>query len=481
MRFLVPVLSLIGFVVVFQNCGKFSSPHLTALSSEAGPAPARPHMLASDCRFGGGILTSGQSVAAFQNSTVPSGQTCVTEIRTCSEGVLSGSYSYSSCTPAQPNADCLFDGKQIPHGASVSAYLQSTADSGACVSESRRCENGILSGSFVFSSCSSQSSKKDCVFNGQQIFDGEIVKAFPVSSVASGSVCAPEVRTCSNGVLSGAAEFASCAVNGPRSCVLDGQTIANGGNIRAFFSAQPARGMACEAETRTCSDGSLSGTASARTCVETSFNSCSFAGTVVAHGQSVTAYPAPTHPTSCVPQLRQCLDGMLTGANAYASCVVTPEASCRFNGVLIASRDSVTAFKEANPASGTSCERETRTCTNGTLSGSFMSATCQDDKFAEACKTQPTGTSYYAFREEETALNQPCRYEIRTCTSGTASGSFRALSCVTCHDRVDGVLLNPSGTPVCFRAYVNPAGQPTVDLISGTIGGYHNPLVILTR
>lgn len=60
--------------------------------------------------------------------------------------------------------------------------------------------------------------------------------------------------------------------------------------------------------------------------------SCTFRGTSVASGQSVTAYEAPSVLCdSCNPQQRVCSNGVLSGTFQYSSCVTTrpkPPASC---------------------------------------------------------------------------------------------------------------------------------------------------------
>lgn len=45
----------------------------------------------------GGTIPSGQSVTAFQAASVPSNQSCVSQSRICSNGALSGSYQYQTC------------------------------------------------------------------------------------------------------------------------------------------------------------------------------------------------------------------------------------------------------------------------------------------------------------------------------------------------------------------------------------------------
>ncbi len=56
----------------------------------------------NSCTFDGSTVLSGSSVTAYQAPSVPSGSTCTSQSRTCTNGTLSGSYAYSSCTVAAP-------------------------------------------------------------------------------------------------------------------------------------------------------------------------------------------------------------------------------------------------------------------------------------------------------------------------------------------------------------------------------------------
>lgn len=97
---------------------------------------------------------NGQSITAYESSSVAYGQTCTSETRTCNNEALSGSYTYSSCS-VQGAASCTFNGQTIPSGGSVTAYQTSTVTYGnTCTSETRACNNGALSGSYAYSTCS---------------------------------------------------------------------------------------------------------------------------------------------------------------------------------------------------------------------------------------------------------------------------------------------------------------------------------------
>jgi hypothetical protein len=70
---------------------------LTDLIVERAPAPITAPRV---CSLNGTQIPIGQSITAYAQSTVPAGQTCAFEIRTCrQDGTLSGSYGFAACTP----------------------------------------------------------------------------------------------------------------------------------------------------------------------------------------------------------------------------------------------------------------------------------------------------------------------------------------------------------------------------------------------
>jgi len=110
------------------------------------------------CFFDGKSLESGTNVDAYQTSSVPYGDVCTKELRSCQNGVLTGSFTFSNCTVNGP-VSCLFNGKTIARGESVEAFLQSSVPSDQkCTKELRLCENGVLSGSFSNSTCTAADS-----------------------------------------------------------------------------------------------------------------------------------------------------------------------------------------------------------------------------------------------------------------------------------------------------------------------------------
>ena len=160
-------------VNVFWGCngnGQINSDQICPSASNGGATGTYPSCICNNggtytsdtnscslasCTFNGNTIASGNSVTAYQSSSVSYGQSCVSQTRTCTNGTLSGSYTYGSCTVDAP-ASCTFNGVTIPSDNSVTAYSASTAVSPVTcpsISQTRVCSNGVLSGSYTYESC----------------------------------------------------------------------------------------------------------------------------------------------------------------------------------------------------------------------------------------------------------------------------------------------------------------------------------------
>ncbi len=216
------ILVLVCFLP-FQNCGQgyetFTSSSESQNSCEGEtcmpvitePVIKEPTVL--QCLFNGSVLADGASVEAYQVSV--SASCAQKETRTCSGGVLSGSFGFASCStlPESKNS-CLFNTRTIAHDATVGAYLSSRVVYGqVCMQEQRRCNDGILSGTYTRSSCSVDAPLA-CTFNGQTVAHNSSVVAYASGTVSFGATCVSSNRTCTNGVLGGntAHSFAACTV-----------------------------------------------------------------------------------------------------------------------------------------------------------------------------------------------------------------------------------------------------------------------------
>ncbi|MEK9704319.1 MAG: hypothetical protein VW829_20045, partial [Deltaproteobacteria bacterium] len=123
--------------------------------NQIGDSETLLSLLASDssCFFDGVELQNNTSVQAYESSSVPFGESCQVQSRTCQDGKLSGTYAFSACT-VDAASSCSFNGVTVAHGDSVGAYESSIVGSNqSCQSETRVCDNGILSGSYTSSSC----------------------------------------------------------------------------------------------------------------------------------------------------------------------------------------------------------------------------------------------------------------------------------------------------------------------------------------
>ncbi len=387
------LLSFLSVLIIpFQNCGKVQfkqmelSEKQASLASTASVASDIPLDKIPECKFNGVTVPDGQSRTAFQNSKVPFQKVCVSEERTCSKGILSGSYNFSSCTNTEP-ASCLFNGVTISHGGEVRVYNSSVVEFGkSCLdnSEIRKCSNGVLSGSFNFATCSATAAQS-CLFNGVTVLSGNQTMAYQNSTVAFGQTCKSEIRLCDNGNLSGSFNNGSCQIGQPASCSFNGKTIAHGESVAAYAVSTVAYGQSCtkQSESRICNNGILSGQNTFGSCQVDQPAACLFNGKTIAHGETVAAYAVSTvafgQLCSDQSESRTCSNGVLSGQNTFASCQVNQPAACLFNGKTIAHGEIISAFKAASVPYNVACSSEKRTCSNGQLSGSNEFASCVNE------------------------------------------------------------------------------------------------------
>lgn len=204
------VVALSAIVVFFQNCSPVAFQNSEVASSGQPEIPII-HPEAPRCLFDGQEFAEGQTVTAYQSSTVPYGQACISETRICKDGAFTGSYPFSQCSAGAAES-CLFNGQTIAHGEKITAYSTSTVPfGGTCVAQERVCNNGSLSGSYSFGTCS-VGAPKSCLFNGQTVAHGQSAMAYQQSTVPYGQSCVSQARVCNNGVLSGSYTNSTCAV-----------------------------------------------------------------------------------------------------------------------------------------------------------------------------------------------------------------------------------------------------------------------------
>lgn len=155
-----------------------------------------------------------------------------------------------------------------------------------------------------------------------------------------------------------------------------GTTIVHGGYV---YAAKASTAAQCEWETRTCSNGALSGTYQYQNCtttVQSDVNNASCTapwGATVLHNSTILAYQASSA-VQCASEYRSCQNGTLSGGYQYPACSVQeaapnqPASSCTLDGVTKNNGESYT-FYAATVAEKCSEVAQTRTCQSGVFSG----------------------------------------------------------------------------------------------------------------
>ena len=166
----------------------------------------------------GGEIGEESSVVAYQ---IPISNSCETnkQTRYCKSGYLSGNAAYKDCKAKGCVAPVTF--RPIEEGGSVDLFRKNTSDNCDSEKETRTCYNGILSGSAQYIYCAplpvsrpptppTQPPQKNVVKCttpwGATISEGEKVTAF----LSLHRPCKSQIRTCTNGILSGYYFYETC-------------------------------------------------------------------------------------------------------------------------------------------------------------------------------------------------------------------------------------------------------------------------------
>lgn len=267
-------------------------------------------------------------VCAVPNSTTTPPST--TSVATINTGIIGGSNEhpdfnpavFAQCTKATSSASnasicvwtagftetlpgsrsCLTPwGASVANGASVTANISKFVLNGSsCPADvTRVCNDGSLSDpqDAIYPSCTVLEAGQ-CIapWGSEFVANNASINAFSTASVPFGSTCpSPEIRTCTNGTLSGSATNQSCTVQAGTSCPslwLSGPDVADGQTVQAVSAASAPFGSTCPAAvTYTCNNGIYSPSASPGTL----FQSCTVqAGCLVPNyvGAKINAVPS---------------------------------------------------------------------------------------------------------------------------------------------------------------------------------------------
>ena len=295
----------------------------------------------SACTVGGVTIPHGASRDFYSAPTALLDETCASRrlSRLCLDGTLSGdaSYSYSSCAEAA-SASCALDGVTVANGASRTFYSASSVASGSSctsVSQSRTCGNGTLSGSASYNKAACVIAAPICTLDGLTLAHGSSTTFYFAQNVPAGELCSSygQARACTNGSLSGSAsyKYASCVPVSSNSCALDNVVVTNGSSAAFYRHRIAPAGELCTAhvQSRTCTKGSLGGSATYLYASCANQTTCTLDGITLGHSSSTVFYKERTvafgSTCSSISLSRSCTNGKLSGGDEYkyVSCSVT--------------------------------------------------------------------------------------------------------------------------------------------------------------
>lgn len=442
------------------------------------------------CSVGSTVLQVGQSRTFYKNSSASYGSTCQSAVRTCqANGTVTGDTAYSaeSCSVDTTPDDCTIPASgsnatsSVSHGTSYKFYSTANVSSGqSCdsASQTRTCNNGVFSGSSVYSH-SSCTVSQNCTIGGVTLRHNESRFFYSTSTVtyASGQQCSSigQLRTCNNGVLSGSNSYSSpeCVVS--KHCTENGIEVLNSASREFYSKATVLFGQSCDAfkQTRTCANNVLSGSSAYKygACKVGDANSCpAVDGKVVEHGKGHTFYSVNSvqYNKDCdaYAQNRTCNDGVLSGSSTYkyASCEEEREEKCTLDGQTFAPGKHK-VYSERTVGSGQTCNAvsQMRTCRDGswvTGDSKHDKARCApegkkwcklDDKYVKHGSSKP----FYAV--DSVGYGGLCYGISRECDNGTLKGNavYKYAKCAVDEPqscRLDGITVKHNGSATFYSA-----------------------------
>ena len=212
-------------------------------------------------------VSNGGHITAYQSSTVPYGSSCVSEVRNCANGVLSGTFEAQSCAvTAQPTA-VFVDGAETPvanyyslgnvyigSSSSVMAgYVKNTGTVPVSLTSA-----ATISGTYasLYATPGLSGGNTDCA-SGVVLNSGDICEfGLQFTPSAPGTANTP----ISISYTGGSATKAVQGVGVSSSCTLPwGGTTNTGTNVPAYQTATVPYGSTCVSETRHCTNTVLDG------------------------------------------------------------------------------------------------------------------------------------------------------------------------------------------------------------------------------
>ena len=269
----------------------------------------------------GATVLHGNNVTAYQSSSVSCGSSCASETRSCNNDVLSGSYTNQSCSVTT----CTCSGS-VPNSANCAGYGSALTQNRTATAVSS-CPGG---GDHCAVTCINgyTASGGSCVCNSCVGYNGTPIAANLICCDGGAgtdcTTCSDDGNTyCTNTQCTGSPSCPgaeeSCGICDNGQCdnsVVDGCT--QGTPSQATYGDTSA-------EWRWHCDDSPQGLGCSPSgmCSKTK-NPCNLPwGGSISSGSSVTAYLNGTEQCTCISETRTCDDGSLSGSYTNASCSIT--------------------------------------------------------------------------------------------------------------------------------------------------------------
>lgn len=405
-------------VLFFQNCGSKSLESVVAqrasqMADEAAVDGANNSLrdLAStgelrdpltSCLFNGQEVPDGSDVIAYQNGSVADAKSCVSQVRKCIKGGLSGSFQFADCVVSSKPA-CLFNGVTLQSGESIKGYKEVLGSGGqkSCSEKILTCNSGNLpdSANYPLATCTPAIAKKSCLFDGTQVVHGSQIKGYTVSTVGDAQNCKSLNMACNDGVIAGADvySFSSCPLGNSFALPADGEVASSAVKSRICkrVSEGQAASLSCPAGSVIESVNFANYGTSTGDCGSYKANSKCSASTALNLTKSVCEGNKGCQILASNEVFQDPCVG--TGKNlaiqvtcSTAKPAVTSGASCSFNKKTVAHGQSIAVFKISAgncPIAGSGSDAPLVTCKNGKLSSNSLPFRLADYSFDSCTQT----------------------------------------------------------------------------------------------
>lgn len=314
----------------------------------------------------------------WDSTTLANGQYRLRAIARDAAGNLADTSILITVNNTTSTASCTFNGQTVPHQTAVTAWQK---DGDICLSQQRTCTNGVLSGTYALASCTAAPSctltaSPTSVKSGGAVtlswkannaLSGTIGGVGAMSPIAAGSkIVYPTVTTTYKANVTGA----------------DGVTAGCDATVTMRTDSDPdAPVVSFDTPPTPAAASSVAGTVRIKALAHDTVGVTRVR--IIIDGTTVNTDVAAPYiydwDTTKVSNKEYAIRveasdaaGNVGIARRHLTVANSAYASCTFNGQTIPHNTPVTAYQ----MSGNTCLSEQRTCINGTLTGSYMLAKC---------------------------------------------------------------------------------------------------------